>query len=179
MAREIALGVDGHSKAESLLRQLPDISANCEQTQQKVPDKGAPYATSDDLQDCAGLILGSPGYFGNMAAAVKYFLDQTTPLWLSGALVGKPAGVFTSTSSQHGGQESVLLSMMNPLLHHGMLISGIPYSVPALHRTSTGATPYGPSHVAGSDGASLSDDETAACRAFGLRIADLADKLSD
>jgi len=177
MAEQIALGVDTNPDCESVIRCLPAVSASNEQTSPTVPDSGQAYAELADLEDCDGLILGSPGYFGNMSAPLKYFLDQTSQHWLSGKLIDKPAGVFTSTSSLHGGQESVLLSMMLPLLHHGMLISGIPYSEPALNQTKTGATPYGPSHVAGRSGADLSPDETTACRALGKRIARLATQL--
>ncbi len=177
MAEQIALGVESEADCEARLRSLPPVSATSEQSDAAIPEAGAPYASSNDLQDCAGLILGSPGYFGNMAAPLKYFLDQTSALWLSGAMIGKPAGVFTATASQHGGQETVLTSMMLPLLHHGMLVCGIPYSEPALNRTRTGGTPYGASHVAGSDGSELSDDEIAACRTLGNRVASLAGKL--
>jgi len=177
MAEEISQGVDANPSCESVIRCLPAVSASNEQSAPVVPETGLAYADLDDLEDCAGLILGSPGYFGNMSAPLKYFLDQTSQHWLSGKLIDKPAGVFTSTSSLHGGQESVLLSMMLPLLHHGMLISGIPYSEATLNQTTTGATPYGPSHVAGQSGAALSADEIAACRALGKRIAWLAVKL--
>ena len=177
MAEQVALGVESEADCEARLRSLPPVSATSEQSDAAIPEAGAPYASSNDLQDCAGLILGSPGYFGNMAAPLKYFLDQTSALWLSGAMIGKPAGVFTATASQHGGQETVLTSMMLPLLHHGMLVCGIPYSEPALNRTRTGGTPYGASHVAGSDGSELSDDEIAACRTLGSPVASLAGKL--
>lgn len=179
MAEQIRHGIDSNPACESVLRCLPTVSADSEQSLPGIPDQGASYADLSDFEDCDGLILGSPGYFGNMAAPLKYFLDQTSNLWLSGKLVGKPAGVFTATSSMHGGQESVLLSMMLPLLHHGMLISGIPYSEPALHKTSSGATPYGASHVSGPEGKALSDDEISACRALGGRIAGLAAALND
>ena len=177
MAEQISLGVDSNPTCESVVRCLPEVSASTEQTAAAIPDSGVLYADIVDLEDCDGLILGSPGYFGNMAAPLKYFLDQTTQLWLSGALIDKPAAVFTSTSSQHGGQESVLLSMMQPLLHHGMLISGIPYSEKALNQTSTGGTPYGASHVAGQQGKPLSQDEIDACLALGKRVAWLATQL--
>lgn len=145
-----------------------------------MPAEGAVYATLDDLKNCAGLALGSPTRFGNMAAPMKYFLDGTSSLWLSGELVNKPAGVFTSTSSLHGGQESTLLSMMLPLLHHGMLICGIPYSEPALLNTQGGGTPYGPSHVAGADSKRpLDEHETALCTALGLRLAKFAQQLEN
>ena len=142
------------------------------------PDEGALYASLDDLKNCAGLALGSPTRFGNMAAPLKYFLDGTSNLWLTGALVGKPAGVFTSTASLHGGQETTLLSMMLPLLHHGMLITGLPYSESALLETQGGGTPYGASHHAGADGKSgLDTHEVALCRALGMRLAKTAQKL--
>lgn len=159
------------------MRCLPEVSANNEQIESTIPDRGVPYAQVSDLQTCDALIVGSPGYFGNMAAPLKYFFDLTSSLWLSGAMVGKPAGVFTATSSMHGGQETVLTSMMLPLLHHGMLICGIPYSEPALNQTYSGATPYGASHVAGQQGRPLSEDEIAACKSLGKRIAALACKL--
>jgi NAD(P)H dehydrogenase (quinone) len=177
LAGHIGSGVDSSPDCEAIIRCLPEVSAISEQTAEPIPDQGVPYAETGDLENCDGLILGSPGYFGNMAAPLKYFLDQTSQYWLSGKLIGKPAGVFTSTSSLHGGQESVLLSMMLPLLHHGMLISGIPYSEPAINLTSSGATPYGASHVAGQQGLPLSRDEISACKALGKRIADLTTQL--
>jgi len=178
MANQISLGVDSNTLCEAIVRCLPPVSFATEQLASPVPSNGAPYAEISDLESCQGLIIGSPGYFGNMAAPLKYFFDQTSPIWLSGALIGKPAGVFTSTSSMHGGQESVLLSMMLPLLHHGMLISGIPYSENSLHQTSTGGTPYGASHVATQQGKSLSEDEIAICHALGKRIAMLSIRLN-
>jgi len=178
MAGHIGSGVDSNPECEAVIRCLPEVSAISEQTAALIPNQGVPYAEISDLQDCDGLIIGSPGYFGNMAAALKYFLDQTSQQWLSGELIGKPAGVFTSTSSLHGGQESVLLSMMLPLLHHGMLISGIPYSEAALNQTSTGATPYGASHVAGQQAKTVSRDEISACRTLGKRVASLATQLN-
>lgn len=178
MAEQIALGVDSNPQCESVLRRLPPVSADTEQSAAQVPDQGLPYARVEDLESCAGLILGSPGYFGNMSAPLKYFLDQTSPLWLAGSMIGKPGGVFTATSSMHGGQETVLTSMMLPLLHHGMLVTGIPYSEPALNQTRSGATPYGPSHVAGLEGQALSDHEIAACKTLGQRIAGLACRLA-
>jgi NAD(P)H dehydrogenase (quinone) len=178
MAEEISLGVDSNPACEAVLRRLPPVSAQTEQSEASVPDEGLPYAQQTDLENCAGLLVGSPGYFGNMAAPLKYFFDQTSPLWLSGALIGKPGGVFTATSSMHGGQETVLTSMMLPLLHHGMLITGIPYSEPALNQTSSGATPYGASHVAGQQGQALSEHERSACRALGKRVAHLACQLN-
>ena len=179
MAEQIGCGVDSSQNCEAIIRCLPDVSANSEQTAASIPDRGVPYAEISDLKDCDGLIIGSPGYFGNMAAPLKYFFDQSSQYWLSGKLIGKPAGVFTSTSSMHGGQESVLLSMMLPLLHHGMLISGIPYSEPALNQTITGATPYGASHVASQQGKPLSNDEISACQTLGKRIANLTTQLTN
>ncbi|HIE55156.1 MAG TPA: NAD(P)H:quinone oxidoreductase, partial [Chromatiaceae bacterium] len=163
---------------ESLLRTVPNVSATCEAVEDCIPESGAPYVELEELRNCAGLALGSPTRFGNMAAPMKYFLDSTSSLWLSGALIGKPAGLFTSTSSLHGGQESTLLSMMLPLLHYGMLITGLPYSEPALLTTTTGGTPYGPSHLAGSDSnLPLSEEEKQLCKGLGRRLAQLATKL--
>ncbi len=178
MAEQVSLGVDANPDCTAVVRSLPPVSAETEQVAPAVPESGLPFARSADLENCDGLILGSPGYFGNMAAPLKYFLDQTTPLWLSGAMIGKPAGVFTATQSQHGGQETVLTSMMLPLLHHGMVICGIPYSEPALNQTATGGTPYGASHVAGQQGRELSEHEISACRALGARVAGLACRLA-
>lgn len=177
MARLVARGVE-EGGMEAMLRTVPEVSPVSEATAPPVPQNGPPYVELDDLQNCAGLALGSPTRFGNMAAAMKHFLDSTSGLWLGGALIGKPAGVFTSTSSLHGGQESTLLSMMLPLLHHGMLISGVPYSEPELLATTTGGTPYGTSHLAGNDSKlPISDEEKALCRAQGKRLAQLAAKL--
>lgn len=179
MARHIARGVE-QGGIEARIRTVPAVSTECEAVAPQVPAEGAVYATLDDLKNCAGLALGSPTRFGNMAAPMKYFLDGTSSLWLSGELVNKPAGVFTSTSSLHGGQESTLLSMMLPLLHHGMLICGIPYSEPALLNTQGGGTPYGPSHVAGADSKRpLDEHETALCTALGLRLAKFAQQLEN
>lgn len=178
MARQVARGVELGGR-EARLRALPAVSALCEATEDAIPASGPPYATPDDLRHCAGLALGSPTRFGNMAAAVKYFLDGTGDLWLAGALAGKPAGVFTSTSSLHGGQESTLLSMMLPLLHHGMLVMGLPYSETDLLHTQTGGTPYGPSHLAGPDSdRPLADEESRLCRALGRRLAETATRLA-
>ncbi|MGB0846377.1 MAG: NAD(P)H:quinone oxidoreductase [Thiolinea sp.] len=178
MARHIARGVESVRDTEAVLRTVPPISAVCEATADSIPDSGAPYATLDDLKNCDGLALGSPGRFGNMAAPLKYFLEQTSAMWLSGSLSGKPAGVFTSTSSMHGGQESTLLSMITPLLHHGMLISGLPYTDADLISTQSGGTPYGPSHVSGSDSQRpLQDEEQRLCFALGKRLAELTVKL--
>jgi NAD(P)H dehydrogenase (quinone) len=177
MARQIARGVE-MAGLEARLRTVPAISSECEAVAPQIPAEGALYASLDDLKNCSGLALGSPTRFGNMAAPLKYFLDGTSSLWLSGALVGKPAGVFTSTASLHGGQETTLLSMMLPLLHHGMLITGLPYSESALLETHGGGTPYGPSHLAGADGKrALDEHEIALCRALGQRLAHTALKL--
>jgi NAD(P)H dehydrogenase (quinone) len=174
MARQVARGVE-EAGLEARLRTVPGVSADHEATAPPVPDSGAPYATLDDLQSCAGLALGSPTRFGNMAAALKYFLDGTGGLWMKAALAGKPAGVFTSTSSMHGGQETTLLSMMLPLMHHGMLITGLPYTEPDLAHTQEGGTPYGPSHVAGLDSKRpLSPAEKNLCQALGRRLATIA-----
>ena len=179
MARQIARGVE-RAGLEARLRTVPAVSADCEASAPDIPAEGAPYATLDDLKGCAGLALGSPTRFGNMAAPLKYFIDGTSSLWLSGELVGKPAAVFTSTASLHGGQESTLLSMLLPLLHHGMLITGIPYSEPALLSTTGGGTPYGASHYAGAEGKrGLDEQESALCRALGQRLAQTALRLEN
>jgi NAD(P)H dehydrogenase (quinone) len=178
MARLIARGVESEG-LEARLRTVPEVSPVSEATAPAVPDEGAVYCSLDDLKNCAGLVMGSPTRFGNMAAPLKYFLDTTSNLWLTGALIDKPAGVFTSTASMHGGQESTLMSMMTPLLHHGMVIAGLPYSEAGLSTTTTGGTPYGSSHWAGQSGDhSLSDDEVSLCKAQGARIARLARKIS-
>ena len=178
MAQHIARGVESVSHTQALLRTVPDVSEVCEAVAKPVPDSGAVYVTLDELKNCDALALGSAGRFGNMAAPLKYFWEKTSSLWLSGSLIGKPAGVFTSTSSLHGGQESTLLSMMLPLLHHGMLITGLPYSESDLISTQTGGTPYGATHVAGSDNSRpLSDEEKRLCFALGKRLAQLAHKL--
>jgi NAD(P)H dehydrogenase (quinone) len=177
LANQIARGVESVAQTEAILRTVPEISPVSEQTAPSIPDHGAPYATLEDLKKCHGLALGSPTHFGNMAAPLKYFLDSTTSLWFSGALIDKPAGVFTSTNSMHGGQESTLLSMQLPLLHHGMLITGVPYTEHALRETSTGGSPYGPSHLSSnSDG--LSESEKLIARALGTRLAKLAHSLT-
>ena len=177
MARQIARGIE-QGGLEARLRTVPAISAECEAVAPAIPDEGAMYASLDDLKNCSGLALGSPTRFGNMVAPLKYFLDGTSNLWLTGALVGKPAGVFTSTASLHGGQESTLLSMLLPLMHHGMLVTGLPYSESALLHTTAGGTPYGPSHHAGADGKrGLDEHEIALCRALGQRLATIARKL--
>lgn len=179
MAQQIARGIEQVSGMEARIRTVPAVSTDCEATAPAVPAEGAVYCTLDDLRDCSALALGSPTRFGNMAAAMKYFLDGTASLWASGALAGKPAAVFTSTSSMHGGQESTLLTMMLPLLHHGMLITGIPYTEEALHHTRTGGTPYGASHLAAKDNTGLSNDESLLCQALGKRLANITAKLSN
>ncbi len=170
MANHIARGVDAVSGAEAVVRTVPDISSVCEKTAESIPAHGAIYATLEDLKQCDGLALGSPTHFGNMASPLKYFIDSTTEIWFAGALVGKPAGVFTSTGSMHGGQESTLLSMMLPLMHHGMLLLGLPYTETALRETLSGGTPYGPSHLS-SEPNGLSAHEKTLCRALGTRLA--------
>jgi NAD(P)H dehydrogenase (quinone) len=177
MANQIARGVESIPATEAVLRTVPEISTVCSQTEPAIPESGAPYASLDDLKNCHGLALGSPTHFGNMAAPLKFFLDSTTSLWFTGSLINKPAGVFTSTSSMHGGHESTLLSMQIPLLHHGMLITGIPYNEHALRETTSGGTPYGPSHLSTqTDG--LSNTEKKICQALGARLATLAHKLT-
>ncbi len=179
MARQIARGVEEESGMSARLRTVPEVSAVCEATEDAIPASGAPYVSKTDLQECSGLVLGSPTRFGNMAAPLKYFLDTTSQLWMSGALIGKPASVFTSTSSLHGGQETTLLSMMLPLMHHGMLLLGVPYSETTLLHTSSGGTPYGASHLAGPDSKlPLSEEEKQICRTQGRRMASLAKRLA-
>jgi len=174
MARQVARGVE-EGGIEARVRTVPPVSTVCEAVEDSIPSDGPPYATIDDLRNCAGLALGSPTRFGNMAAPLKYFIDGTTPMWLKGALKDKPAGLFTSTSSMHGGQETTLLSMMLPLLHHGMMVLGIPYSETDLLHTRSGGTPYGPSHLAGVDSKlPLTDEETRLCRVLGRRLAKAA-----
>ena len=178
MAGQVCHGVEAVAGCSARLRTVPPVSPVCEATAADIPDSGPPYATHEDLQACDGLALGSPARFGNMAAALKYFLDGTSDLWLSGAMIGKPAAVFTSSGSLHGGQETTLQSMMLPLLHHGMLIIGLPYSEPGLFTTTGGGTPYGASHVAGADnGNALSQEEKQLCFALGTRLATVAGKL--
>jgi NAD(P)H dehydrogenase (quinone) len=178
LARQVCRGIEAVPGMQARLRTVAPVAATIERPDPAVPDDGPPYATHDDLVECCGLVLGSPTRFGNMAAPVKFFLDGTSALWLSGALVGKPAGVFTSTQTLHGGQESTLLSMMIPLLHHGMYLVGLPYSERGLTDTRSGGTPYGASHVAGLSGpGELSDTERELARALGLRVAALADRL--
>lgn len=174
MAQAIVRGVERVGGMEARLRTVPAVSANCEATEEDIPTAGPLYCSEEDLRGCAGLILGSPTRFGNMAAPLKYFIDGTSSLWLSGALIDKPAAVFSSTSSLHGGQESTLLSMMLPLLHHGMMIVGLPYSEPELMSTKTGGTPYGATHVAGSDNRPVDADELSLCHELGKRVATIS-----
>jgi NAD(P)H dehydrogenase (quinone) len=175
MAKQIARGIEQVQGIEARLRTVPAVSATIEASEPNIPTEGAIYCTESDMKNCAGLILGSPTRFGNMAAPMKYFLDGTSNLWVNGDLINKPAAVFTSTSTLHGGQESTLLSMMLPLLHHGMLITGIPYSEASLSSTTTGGSPYGASHLAsGTHPQILSDDEISLCQALGKRVAHIA-----
>ena len=179
LAEMIARGIDSVPGASARLRTVPRVSSVCEATESDIPDHGVPYAEMRDLEECIGLAIGSPTRFGNMAAPMKYFLDSTAGPWLSGALAGKPASVFTSTASQHGGQESTLLSMMTPLLHHGMLIVGLPFSEPDLTRTRSGGSPYGATHWAGKDeNTQLTDEEKRLATALGKRLAETALKLA-
>jgi NAD(P)H dehydrogenase (quinone) len=178
LARQVCRGIEGVPGAVAKLRTVPPVSADSEGPARPVPQSGPPYVTLDDLRYADGLVLGSPTRFGNMAAPLKYFLDCTSSLWLTGALAGKPAGVFTSTQTLHGGQESTLLSMMLPLLHHGMYLVGLPYTERALSETTAGGSPYGASHVAGPlEESSLTDHERALAQALGKRVATLAVRL--
>ena len=178
MARHIGRGVESVRSCRALIRTVPSVPATGGGVADIVPEQGPPFVSKDDLVRCAGLALGSPTRFGNMAAPLKYFLDSTGDIWLSNKLAGKPAAVFTSTSSLHGGQESTLLSMMLPLLHHGMVIMGVPYSEPALLSTRSGGTPYGASHVAGIENdIRITDEEKRICMTLGARLAELALKL--
>ncbi|MGH8119635.1 MAG: NAD(P)H:quinone oxidoreductase [Gammaproteobacteria bacterium] len=175
MAQMIARGIESVGGCTARIRTVPPVSTVTESTSDSVPPSGPPYAASRDLEECAGLALGSPTRFGNMAAPLKYFLDGTADLWISGKLIGKPAAVFTSTASMHGGQETTLLSMMLPLLHHGMIIVGVPYSIPELFSTPAGGTPYGPSHTAGQNAdREITPEEKQICIALGKRLADTA-----
>lgn len=179
MARLVARGIGDIDGVTARLRTVPRISTVVEATEPAVPDSGAPYAELKDLEECIGVALGSPTRFGNMAAPMKYFWDSTGSLWMKGALAGKPAAVFTSSSSMHGGQETTLVSMMLPLLHHGMLIVGLPYAEPALLETASGGTPYGASHTAGvSSDRPVTDHERKLCLALGRRLAEVAVKLA-
>jgi len=179
LANFISRGIESVSGMQARLRTVAPVSTVNESTQDSIPDNGPLYVSLDDLKQCSGLIIGSPSYFGNMSASLKYFIDSTTPIWLSGDLINKPAAVFTSSSSYHGGQESVLLSMMQPLLHHGMLMVGIPYSEATLNTTRTGGTPYGASHITGANhDMPFSEDEKILAKALGKRVAELAQKLN-
>jgi len=177
LARYAARGVDDSGVAEPVLRTVPSVSPDTEARLPPVPADGPPYAEIADLQAADGIILGSPTRFGNMAAALKYYLDGTSGLWANGDLIGKPAGVFTSTGSLHGGQESTLLSMMLPLLHHGMLMVGLPYSESDLHETRSGGTPYGASHLGGMEQVALTAEEQRLTQALGRRVAEIAHRL--
>ena len=178
MAQLVARGVNQVNGCSARVRTVPPVAPRTEVAAPPVPPEGAPYAEIRDLEECAGLALGSPTRFGNMAAAMKYFIDGTGVLWSKGTLVGKPAAMFTSTASLHGGQETTLISMMLPLLHHGMLILGLPYTLPELNSTTSGGTPYGPSHVAGEhDDRPLTEEERTLCIALGKRLAETALKL--
>ena len=179
LARQVCRGVEAIAGATARLRTVPPVAAASEEPARPVPASGPPYVTLDDLREVQGLVMGSPTRFGNMAAPLKYFLDGTAALWLSGALAGKPAGVFTSTQTMHGGQETTLVSMMLPLLHHGMLLVGLPYTERALNETTSGGTPYGASHVSGANGpTALSDAEKTLAQALGRRVAQLAVQLA-
>jgi len=179
MAQHIARGIESIEGIEARIRTVPAVSPNTEASEPEVPESGAPYVTLDDLKDCAGLALGSPTRFGNMAAPMKHFIDQTSSLWLSGKLVNKPAAVFSSTASLHGGQETTLLSMMLPLFHLGFMILGIPYTEPDLNTTRSGGTPYGATHYTGPDGKNpFTDEEQRLCFALGKRLAETTLKLS-
>ena len=172
LAELIAQGIEGVPGVDARLRTVPAVSSVAEATAPQIPDHGAPYVEAQDLADCAGLALGSPTRFGNMAAPLKYFLDGTATAWLAGTLAGKPAVVFTSTGSLHGGQESTLLSMMIPLLHHGMMVMGLPYTHPELMTTASGGSPYGATHWSGIDGdKAITDDEKRLAIALGRRLA--------
>jgi len=178
LARQICRGVEGVAGMRARLRTVPGVATTLERLDPPVPAAGPPYATHDDLLECSGLILGSPTRFGNMSAPLKFFLDGTSALWLSGALVDKPAAVFTSTQTLHGGQESALLSMMIPLLHHGMILVGLPFTERGLTETRSGGTPYGASHAAGVSGhGELSETERELAQALGARVATLASRL--
>ena len=175
MAQQVARGVDLVDGISARVRTVPAVSANTEQSEDDIPPQGPLYCDMEDLRACSGLVLGSPTRFGNLAAPMKYFIDQTSSLWLSGDMIDKPASVFTSTSSLHGGQESTLLSMLLPLLHHGMVVAGLPYSEAGLMSTTSGGTPYGASHWAGNDNKRPVDEtEASLCRALGRRVAQLA-----
>lgn len=179
MAQVIARGIEEVNGITARVRTVPRVSAVCEAIADTIPDSGPPYATNNDLRECVGLALGSPTHFGNMSASLKHFLDGTSALWLSGALSGKPAAVFAATGTLHGGQETTLLSMMLPLLHHGMVLVGLPYTEPDLTTTISGGAPYGATHVSGPDSKRpLTAEETRLCRALGRRLATIAARLA-
>ena len=179
MAQLIARGVESANGIKARIRTVPKVSTNCESTEPEIPNSGDPYCELQDLPECIGIALGSPTRFGNMAAPMKYFLDGTAGLWLKGALIGKPACVFTSTGSMHGGNETTLLTMMLPLMHHGMMMVGLPYSAPELSSTQSGGTPYGASHVGGAlDDKPITAEEKKLCIALGKRLAETALKLA-
>jgi NAD(P)H dehydrogenase (quinone) len=179
VAEKIAQGVE-YSGAEAMLRTVPNVSTNCEKTDSEIPKSGAIYITKDDIRECDGIVLGSPTHFGNMAAPLKYFIDTTSDLWLEGSLINKPASFFTSSGSLHGGQESTLLSMMIPLMHHGAIIVGIPYSETSLHETMTGGTPYGMSHFNSVNSSGLiSKDEVRLAKSLGRRIGHISRALKN
>ena len=178
MAMQVARGIEQVSGMEARVRTVPSVSSECEAVADEIPEQGPLYCSAEDLQNCAGLVMGSPTRFGNMAAPLKYFIDGTSSLWLSGAMIDKPAAVFTSTASLHGGQESTLLTMTLPLLHHGMIIVGLPYSESALMSTESGGTPYGASHLAGQQNdRALDVNERDLCRALGKRVASISNSL--
>lgn len=180
LAREVGRGVDSVKGMSARLRTVPAVSPNTEATEDSVPDSGPPYVTHADLAECSGVLMGSPTRFGNMASALKHFLDTTGTDWMKGTLSGKPAGLFTSTSSLHGGNEATLLTMAIPLLHHGMVIVGLPYTEEALSTTTTGGSPYGATHVTWNRNPdSLSDEERELARALGARVASIAARLED
>lgn len=179
LAKLIARGIEEVNGVHARIRTVPNVSTVCEATEDSIPAEGAPFATLDDLRECSGLALGSPTYFGNMAAPLKYFIDNTSPVWLSGEMIGKPATMFSASSSLHGGQEITLLTMMIPLLHHGMVIAGTPYSEAELVQTDAGGTPYGVTHHSGVTGDNkITDEEHRLALAQGRRLAELALKLS-
>ena len=178
LARQVCTGVDSIENAVAVLRTVPSVSTVCESTEKLIPSNGPPYVNKKDLANCSGLIMGSPTYFGNMAAPLKYFLDSTSSEWLSGVLAGKPAGFFTSSSSSHGGQESTLLSMAIPLLHHGMIIVGIPYTLKEISTTKSGGGPYGASHITWNrDNEELTNEEKKVAQVIGKRVTQIAKKL--
>jgi NAD(P)H dehydrogenase (quinone) len=179
MAHLIARGIESVKGVKARIRTVPKVSANCEATESEIPATGAPYIELADLEACTGMALGSPTRFGNMAAPMKYFLDSTASIWLKGGMIGKPACVFTSSGSMHGGNESTLLTMMLPLMHHGMILVGLPYSEPSLSTTQSGGTPYGASHIGGPlDDLPISEDEKKLCMSLGKRLAETSLKLS-